>query len=402
MRIAMLTFAVPWDARPTNGLYNIAQARALSELGAHTEIFSLAPNLPRSLARLGGALRRQIMRPQRYLFEDVRVHTVRARVAYPKLIRDHVVPRFPGLVSSTFRRLTKDAMGQALRAFEPDALLVHGMQPWGDFATNYAQRYKTKLVFLEHSQGDVMRSERGTPLSRFISRIGSQADATLAVNEQLVDHLSSLGVPRTSPLLNGVNTLEQPATPEQTTARPFRILCAGGYYPRKGHIQLIEGFARASLANTELILVGEPPAHIQREIKSRGLGEQVTVLPLLPNEQLIAEMARADLFALPSWSESFGLVFMESLGAGTPVLMTHDSGAAIHLTHGKHGWIVPPRDASAIAVALQDAHRTPAEKRRAMGQAGRNLIRSRFSWTQNAETVLRCMSGTHFKERVFS
>lgn len=143
--------------------------------------------------------------------------------------------------------------------------------------------------------------------------------------------------------------------------------------------------------------MGEPTPAIRREIAIRGLSDRVSVLPLLPNRELLSEMARADLFALPSWSESFGLVFMEALGAGTPVLMTSDCGAAKHLTHGEHGWIVPPRDPAAIAIALEAAHRTPTDKRRAMGEAGRRLVHAKFSWTRNAETVLRCI-GDHTRQ----
>ncbi|MEM1331411.1 MAG: glycosyltransferase family 4 protein [Planctomycetota bacterium] len=391
MRIAMLTFAVPWEERPTNGLYNIAQARALTSLGATTEVFSVAPKLPRVFGKLGGAVQRQLARPDTYEFEGVRVHTVRAPAAFPKQIRERIAPLWPDAVSRTFRHLTNGPLAAALDRFTPDALLVHGMQPWGDFVTDYARKHGTRIVFIEHSQGDVMSITDGSAMHRFVERIGSSADSTFAVNAQMSERLEQLDVPRVLQVTNGVNTLADPPRRETAGEKPFRVLCAGAYYARKGHRELLDGFARAGLVDAELVLVGEPPRSIRQEISLRGLSDRVRWLPLLPNEALLEEMARADLFALPSWSEAFGLVFMESLGVGTPVLMTHDCGAARHIRHGEHGWIVPPRDPGAIALALQAAFRMPTEELRAMGQTGRRLVHQRFTWQQNAEVVLRTL-----------
>ncbi len=398
MRIALLTFAVPWSARPVNGLYNIAQARALCEAGAYTEIFSVAPAIPRVAQVLGGAAQRQIARAHRYEFEGVRVNTVRAPAAFPKSVRDKVATRWPIATSRAFSHLVWRPLSRALRTFGPGTLLVHGMQPWADLAIRYAQKFNVNLVFIEHSHGDVMRVESGCALHKFVRRAGSHAGATLVVNNEMRDRLDSLGVPRAGVIQNGVNTLGRIPSPGKNTRERFRVLCAGAYYDRKGHRELIDGFARARLDDAELVLVGPPPARVVEQIDRLGIAGRVRTLPLLSNDALLREMARADLFALPSWSESFGLVFMEALGAGTPVLMTTDCGAAAHLKQSKHGWIVPPRDAAAVAVALQAAHGLSPERRNAMGAEGRRLVLDQFSWDQNAQFVIdvikRCAART--------
>ena len=391
MRIALLSCAVPWAACPTNGLYNISQAKALSELGAQTEIFSVAPWLPRFCARIGGAVRRQIERPSRYSFEGVHINTVRVPAAYPRTIRHRVVPWCPGLVSRAFQLLAGGPLESALRSFRPTALLVHGTQPWASFANSYARKHGVPVVFIEHSQGDVLRIVEGGRLHRFIRDAGAHAHATLAVNDAMVQHLQRLAVPRADLILNGVNTLDSPAAARAKTSGKFRILCAGAYYPRKGHIELIRGLARARLPDVELVLVGAPSKEVERVIAESGIASAVSRLPLLSNRELLIEMARSDLFALPSWSEAFGLVFMEALGAGTPVLLTNDSGAATHIEHRKHGWVVPPRNVIAIAEALREAHGAPDSVRRAMGSVGQEMVHATFGWRKNAAEVLNCL-----------
>jgi glycosyltransferase involved in cell wall biosynthesis len=114
----------------------------------------------------------------------------------------------------------------------------------------------------------------------------------------------------------------------------------------------------------------------------------------MSQEDLKQWMVWADLFAMPSWSEAFGLVYVEALACRTPVLMTTDCGLAPQLrlavhepSREHHGWLVPPRNIGAVADALDDALLHPAHLEQ-MGSAGRDFVRRRFTWRQNAVELL--------------
>jgi hypothetical protein len=94
MRIALLSVAVPWEARLTNGPYNIARARAIRAPAVPTAISSLATSLPSILGRLARTARREFARADLHEYEDVRIHTVRAEATCLKLIQD-VAPLDP-------------------------------------------------------------------------------------------------------------------------------------------------------------------------------------------------------------------------------------------------------------------------------------------------------------------
>jgi glycosyltransferase involved in cell wall biosynthesis len=110
-------------------------------------------------------------------------------------------------------------------------------------------------------------------------------------------------------------------------------------------------------------------------------------------------MVWADLFAMPSRLEAFGLVYVEAMAAGTPVLMSTDCGLAPQLrlassepTVMQHGWGVVPDCAATIENALQEALRD-RERLAAMGHAARAFVLPRFTWRENAMQLLAALGG---------
>ncbi|MEM1186125.1 MAG: glycosyltransferase family 4 protein [Planctomycetota bacterium] len=386
MRIALLSFAVPWMDRPTTGLYNVAQAVALAGLGHDAKVFTIAPWIPSFAGQLHPALRRQASRPNEYEWDGVPIHTVRAPAAYPRSLRFGIARTNPEAVAAMFDALVSPALRRALDEFAPDALVAHGMLPWGSFVTRYAADRGIRSAIIEHSHEDVASVTPGSQIARYYARQEQRVDAILTVSDSMTAGLRSAGLTSPATLLNGVTVHSGIA--RQVGTSEFTVLCAGQYYERKGHAVLLNAFARANLPSAHLRMVGHPPASLLGLIHDLGLADRVTILQEMPNRELLEEMANADLFALPSWNEAFGLVFAESLGAGTPILMTNDTGFASFVEHGQHGWIIPPRDVAATIVALRDAHRCGPERRAAMGEAGRKLVCSRFSWEQNAVRLL--------------
>ena len=109
--------------------------------------------------------------------------------------------------------------------------------------------------------------------------------------------------------------------------------------------------------------------------------------PLYGEEKRRA-LAEADLFALPSRTENFGIAVAEALAAGLPVITTKAT-PWIEI-EGTAGWRVDV-NADVIAHALAAAMRLSDEERTAMGQRGRELVAAKYQW----ETVGRAMAGLY-------
>jgi glycosyltransferase involved in cell wall biosynthesis len=100
----------------------------------------------------------------------------------------------------------------------------------------------------------------------------------------------------------------------------------------------------------------------------------------------LAMMSRADVFALPSAPEGFGLVHLEAMTQGTPVIACLDQGPADFIEDGVSGYLVPYGDVIALTGVLSSALADPAAAT-VVGEAGR-LVAASFTWETNARRML--------------
>jgi len=106
----------------------------------------------------------------------------------------------------------------------------------------------------------------------------------------------------------------------------------------------------------------------------------------LEHGRLLAMMARADVFALPSAPEGFGLVHLEAMTQGTPVIACLDQGPADFIEDGVSGYLVPFGDVDALTGVLWAALADPSAAAM-VGAAGRSVAAS-FTWERNARRML--------------
>ena len=97
-----------------------------------------------------------------------------------------------------------------------------------------------------------------------------------------------------------------------------------------------------------------------------GVASAVRFLQAVPRQELAACYARADIFALPSTGEGFGFVFLEAMAFGKPIVAADAGGPTDLVNDGINGLLVPPRDSTALAQALDQliARRFPARQAR--------------------------------------
>jgi glycosyltransferase involved in cell wall biosynthesis len=136
------------------------------------------------------------------------------------------------------------------------------------------------------------------------------------------------------------------------------------------------------------VVVGDGPEHARlgRLWRQLGLGESVELLGEVPDDGEVMRLyRRADVFCLPSVQEGFGIVFLEALAAGLPVVATTATAIPEVVPQGA-GALVLPGDVEALAGALVGLLRDPG-RRAALGAFGREHVR-RYNWPAVAATFL--------------
>lgn len=155
------------------------------------------------------------------------------------------------------------------------------------------------------------------------------------------------------------------------------ILCVARMYPRKrvGDLLMAAALLRLRIPGARVRIVGKGPEweDAVRVHATLGLGETVTLLGDVSRDRLAEEYVSADIFCLPSVQESFGIVFLEAMAAGLPVVACRAAAIPEVVEDGVTGLLVPPRDPAGLARALE-ALAVDSERARAMGEAGRRAV----------------------------
>jgi glycosyltransferase involved in cell wall biosynthesis len=97
---------------------------------------------------------------------------------------------------------------------------------------------------------------------------------------------------------------------------------------------------------------GDDLPRLQKLAIDAGIGDSVDFLEHLSREELAACYANADVFAMPSTGEGFGLVFLEAMAFAKPIVASDCGGTTDVVEHGVNGLLIPPRDSRKLAAAL--------------------------------------------------
>jgi glycosyltransferase involved in cell wall biosynthesis len=130
------------------------------------------------------------------------------------------------------------------------------------------------------------------------------------------------------------------------------VLYVGNLYPLKGCQYLIQAMALIKRPDRRLMMVGEGPERRHLEVLSDSLGLPVTFVGAVPREEVPLWMSAADLLVHPTLSEGFGLVVLEALSCGLPVVASNTGGIPEQINDGVNGYLVEPADVSALAESI--------------------------------------------------
>lgn len=138
--------------------------------------------------------------------------------------------------------------------------------------------------------------------------------------------------------------------PASNAPQRFTVLFVGQLVRQKGLHYLLEAWQRLKLPNAELHIVGRGESIEDLAAKHR---DGVKFLGTRDRQPLLAEYQQADLLCLPSLSDGFGLVVLEALACGTPVLTTKCCGAADLVRESENGFVIPSADVETLASRLE-------------------------------------------------
>lgn len=151
----------------------------------------------------------------------------------------------------------------------------------------------------------------------------------------------------------------------------------------------IQAAALAGVENLHLLVAGDGEwrARIEAQGRASGLGERVRFLGAVPHERLPSVLGCADFLLLSSDLESFGIVLIEALACGVPVVASDLPGVRAVVREGVDGLLAPAGAAEGFAERIRAMVELTPEQRARMGAEGRARCVQEFAWPQIVERV---------------
>lgn len=343
---------------------------------------TLSPGLLRRLVRL--------IRAGRY--EVVHTHLLKADVYGALAVRLAYPFARPRQVSDT----AADAQG-------PIALSA---------SQNRGRRGRPALVASKHNDEQVLRGSLVGRLHGLISRLD---DRVIAISDHVLRYMATTGrVPadRLRRIYYGLELGEDGYRPnpnsqtlcsvrEEFVLPPLGplLLSVGRLDPQKGHADLLVAMREvlAAQPDARLLVVGESqvaPSEYRKQLLALAARPELAGRVVIAGERRDVPrlLAACDVFVMASHWEGFGLVFLEAMAAGKPVVATRVSAVPEVVADGETGLLVPMGEPAAMAAALLRLCRDPELAGR-LGQAGRARVRDRFAAQRMVEDTLAAYTG---------
>jgi glycosyltransferase involved in cell wall biosynthesis len=268
---------------------------------------------------------------------------------------------------------------------------------------------KQGIPYILSGHGTIPRIERFFLIKKFYDLFIGQwqlqnATGYIAVSQAERKAMRRFGLPpdKIRIIPNGVSKVTAPKKggfrkrlgllPEQKM-----ILFLGKITPRKGLQHLVRAFATLE-KNATLVIAGNDMGYsskIRSLISELRVHDRVLWTGLLDDQVKFEALRDADVTVYPSVNEAFGLVPLESILAGTPVIVCNDDGCAQVIRKTGGGDFVPWSDVQALAFAIRKRLKDGKDKREL--RAARKIIRRHFNWRLIAPRVLKfyeeCLTG---------
>lgn len=279
------------------------------------------------------------------------------------------------------------------KQINPDLIHANSIRA-GLVATAATVGFRTRVIWHLH---DMLPAHPLSVAIRLMALL-SRRTRMLAVSQAVADNFAGSSgslKSRMSVILNGIEltrfrlirSASQQIRQELGLAADERVIgIVGQLTPRKGQLELLSAFAEVlrHIPGSTLVIVGaalfnrdnEYADLLKKTVLRLGISDKVR---LCGSRSDIPEIIQAmDLLIVNSKVEPFGLVALESMACGVPVLSTASGGTAELINHDRNGWLVPVGDQDALSAAIIELLGDPSRLAR-LGAQGKLDVKQRFS-----------------------
>lgn len=333
---------------------------------------------------------------ENYRFENIHVY-------FPKYFN---CPLFFKYCRDGWIYFEEKAIQKLIRVESLQFDLIHAHFTWhsGAVAVKLKEKYNVPVVITEHtSQTFTDAIEKKEP--QFI-RSWNLCDAIIRVRKGDIPLFKSVGIPmnKVHYIPNGYNHSAFLNLDSQKCRKKLGlpskgkiILNVGNLYDKaKGHRYLIEAMNKVIEQRKDVLCFivggGMLETKLKKQIHSTGLENYVKLVGSKPYSEIPLWMNACDVFVLPSLRESFGVVQIEAMGCGKPIVATYNGGSEEIITSGDYGLLCEPANSNELAKNILSALDTSWDAKKIKEYS------IQFTWEEVGKKILQVYSKIGVKD----
>ncbi|MCG3418161.1 glycosyltransferase [Oceanobacillus jordanicus] len=392
MKILVISHMYPSKANYINGIFVHEQIKELIKLGQEVVVVSPVPYVPSILRSSSKKWSNYSSIPPKDNIEGVEVY-------YPRYV---ALPRNANFDSSGKRMYIsiQNTIKKIRRDFRFDIIHAHVALPDGYAATLVAKRYNVPLITTIHGQDFQHTIHKNVKCKRKVKEVLEESNINILVSNKLnsirKQFLAEIDSTKFTVINNGVsNMFLEGSSMQQKNATDkgsnVQILSVSNLLKPKGIDLCLRAISKIVEKHPgityQIIGDGQEKAILEQLVKKLNLEENVVFLGKKSRKDVKEFMTEADIFLLPSWNEAFGVVYIEAMACGTPVIGCKGEGIEDIVDNGIDGLLVEPKSVEDITEKTLYLINN-SKYRKIIGNNAIKKIKDNFAWKEVSLKIL--------------
>jgi teichuronic acid biosynthesis glycosyltransferase TuaC len=391
MKALILSHLYPNAVDRVAGLFVQTQVVELARPDVEVRVVAPVPWSPVPIRWLTPKWRRYAEIPQEGCLEGI-------QVSYPRYLTFPRAFLFEYAGWSFFYAVRR-AVAEIYREFPFDLIHAHWALPAGYGAMLLNRSYCKPLIVTMHSldtlvpwqKGSEKRLVRTVEVFRAANRI---LCVSALVRNQCLDIDGDVPQDKFAVVLNGISP-EITAHSGQAVREKYPgrrlLLTVGNIRSYKGHSLVIQALQKIVKRWPDVLYLivgsGEEEPSLRRLVQELDLQNHVEFCGSQGYALTMQYMAACEIFVMPSWSETFGIVFIEAMARGKPTIACKGQGIEDVITDGETGFLVEPKSVESLTIVLEQLLTDPDLGVR-VGEKGKTHVLENFTWRRSAQRMV--------------
>ena len=389
MKVLVISHMYPSSFNEISGIFVHEQVKALVSKGVEVQVVSPVPWTPFPINYLSSKWKKYSAVPEKTVYEGINIW-------YSRYL---TFPRACFFASSGQRMYLgiKDVVSKIYQKFQFDLIHAHVALPDGYAGMKIAQKYKKPLIVNIHGQDFQQTIFKNNKCKKNIEKTINFSEKTIVVSKKLKrisENNLQISSNKIKVVSNGINRNDI----NTKTIKNFQeykgkkvILSVSHLVKTKGidlNLKAISILKQKYQGIIYLIIgEGKEKKKLKKLIDELNLQNMVKLIGEVSHCKVMECMSFCNIFSLPSWNEGFGVVYLEAMAQGKPVIGCQGEGIEDFVEHGKTGLLVKPKDVDSLVKAMDYLLSNPDEAR-AIGGRARKLVLENYTWEKNAEKTI--------------